>query len=77
VVTVVLAFLGPQIGGMFSQLTVAAFETPAPTGPPSGPPGPPPDCYGSLLLSIMVGLMGAAVLISARLPRKPLMLIAH
>jgi pilus assembly protein Flp/PilA len=70
VVIVVLAILGPAVGNVFSNiLNVAnAYDS---MGSPEGeppPPGAPPECYGSLLLPIMISATGAAVAASTLLP---------
>jgi pilus assembly protein Flp/PilA len=55
VVVVVLSLLGPSVGNVFSMvvgaLTYAAED-------------PPPDCYGSLLLPIMVSVTGLGIGVS-------------
>ena len=58
VVIVILAQLGPATGNVFSAI-VELFEY-----DPENPESPPPECYGSFLLSIMVGGMGTVVAIS-------------
>lgn len=64
VVIVILSELGPSIGGVFS--TIEENLNPGPGEEP--PPAPPPDCYGSLLLSIMVGLMGLVMALAVWWP---------
>jgi pilus assembly protein Flp/PilA len=60
VVVAALALLGPAVGNVFSLILE-----------PFSPPEPPPDCYGSLLLPIMVGATGLGVAVSHLLPTKP------
>lgn len=55
VVIAVLALLGPSVGNVFSMIVIAFTM---------GDPEPPPDCYGSLLLPIMVGVTGLGVGVS-------------
>ena len=55
VVVVVLSVLGPSVGNVFSMI-VGALTYQA--------EDPPPDCYGSLLLPIMVGVTGFGVGVS-------------
>ena len=55
VVIVVLSLLGPAIGNVFS-IMVRALE--------ASSEDQPPECYGSLLLPIMIGGMGTVVTIS-------------
>lgn len=56
-----LAFLGPQVGDIFSQVM-------EPMGP-NPEPGP-GECYGSLLLPILVGTTGVGVGVSYLLPKR-------
>lgn len=74
IVIVVLALLGPAIGNVFSVVTYAFQYTsggesslPAPESGP-GSEGP-PDCYGSLLLPIMVSLAGGILALTCWLPQ--------
>ena len=71
VVIFALALLGPAVGGAFSNILMAAGAPPTatPEGAPE-PPEPPPECYGSLLLPIMVGSTGLIVGISSMWPKK-------
>ena len=62
VVVVVLAVLGPAVGNVFSNVVDYLTEDPA--------GDPPPECYGSLLLPIMVAATGLGVGLSSRLPKK-------
>jgi pilus assembly protein Flp/PilA len=64
IVIVVLALLGPAIGNVFSSF-VAALSP----GSGSTDIDPPPECYGSMLLPIMVATTGLVVLISFWLPK--------
>ena len=57
VVIVVLALLGPSVGNVFSDI-MSPLEN---TDPGDNPPG---DCYSSLLISIMVGVMGFTAFIN-------------
>lgn len=72
VVVLVLAILGPAVGNVFSNiLNVAdAYESGGSPGGEPPPPGAPPECYGSLLLPIMICATGAALAASALLPRR-------
>ena len=77
VVAFVLVLVGPQIGMIFSNLHEVGFVEIADSGsedlgagePEDEEPVGPPDCYGSLLLPIMVSVMGAAVLSSRLVPK--------
>jgi len=55
IVVVVLSLLGPSVGNVFSMVVGAlTYEA----------EDPPPDCYGSLLLPIMVSVTGLGVGVS-------------
>ena len=71
VVIFALALLGPAVCGDFSNILMAAGAPPTatPEGAPE-PPESPPECYGSLLLPIMVGSTGLIVGISSMWPKK-------
>ena len=76
IIIVVLALLGPAIGNVYSTL-IYTFQPPAAEVPEPGetiePPGNgPPECYGSLLLPIMVGCAGAIFALANWLPRIPM-----
>jgi pilus assembly protein Flp/PilA len=66
VVIVILAVLGPAIGNVFSNIVyhTSGYST------AEDPPESPPECYGSLLLPLMVGSTGLVVGISTLLPRR-------
>ena len=64
VVIVILALLGPSVGNIYSNI-LAPFQSGG-----EGGPEPPPECYGSLLLPIMVGSTGLVAGISMLLPKK-------
>ncbi len=83
VVLFALVLVGPQIGAVFSQVVnynpMAVAEASSPDPEPPGPepeePSGPPDCYGSALMPLMVGLMGAGLLAThgwSKLRRRPL-----
>jgi pilus assembly protein Flp/PilA len=57
IVALVLVLLGPAVGNVFSTILDPFGEQP-------------PECYGSLLLPIMVGATGLGVAVSSLLPRK-------
>jgi pilus assembly protein Flp/PilA len=72
VVVLVLAILGPAVGNVFSNILNVADAYgggESPEGGPS-PPEAPPECYGSLLLPIMISATGAVVAASALVPRR-------
>lgn len=71
VVIVILAVLGPAIGNVFSNVAyhVSGTSTTDADADPDDPDSP-PECYGSLLLPLMVGSTGLAVGVSTLLPRK-------
>ena len=62
VVVVVLSLLGPAVGDIFSAVVNYL---------PDEGTEPPPECYGSLLLPIMVGIAGLGIGFSYLLPKKP------
>ncbi|MBN2500183.1 MAG: hypothetical protein JXB38_05400 [Anaerolineales bacterium] len=71
VVIVILAVLGPEIGNVFSDI-VAVLEqvserAAAPT-PELDPEAPPPECYGTLLLPIMLAATAAVTALTRFLP---------
>ena len=66
VVISVLMVVGPAVGNVFS-LVVARLTY----GGETLPTEPPPECYGSLLLPIMIAVMGSGVGVSYLLPRRP------
>ena len=61
VVVAVLGLLGPAVGNIFSVVLEPMV---------TAPDGPPPECYGSLLLPIMVGTAGVGVGLSYLWPKK-------
>jgi pilus assembly protein Flp/PilA len=61
VVIVILVVLGPQIGQVFSGVHIGL-------GGAQDSTDPPPDCYSTLLLPLMVGLMLFWVWFSNYLP---------
>lgn len=76
VVMIAVAAFGLSLEGMFNGLAatwadVVAAKEPDPEPEPE--PEPVPDCYGSLLLPIMVAVAGLAATASRWLPRKPAM----
>lgn len=76
IVIIVLALLGPAIGNVFSAVMYTFQYAPggesSPPDPETGPgPSGPPDCYGSLLLPIMVSLAGGVLALTSWLPRMP------
>lgn len=62
VVVAVLGVLGPAVGNIFSSVLEPFVSRPG---------EPPPECYGSLLLPIMVGTAGLSVGLSYLWPKKP------
>jgi pilus assembly protein Flp/PilA len=62
VVVSTLALLGPAVGNIFDTV-VEYFVT--------EPGDPPPECYGSLLLPIMVGTAGLGIGLSYLWPKQP------
>ena len=73
VVIVVLAVLGPEIGNVFSQIADVmdrvAQKAPAETpDPETDPESPPPECYGTLLLPIMLAASGLLTFLSRFIP---------
>jgi pilus assembly protein Flp/PilA len=72
VVVLVLAILGPAVGNVFSNILNVADAYGASGSPEGEPPPPeaPPECYGSLLLPIMISATGAAVALSSLVPRR-------
>ena len=76
IVIIVLALLGPAIGNVFSAVMYTFKYAPgsgeSPPDPGAGPgTSGPPDCYGSLLLPIMVSLAGGFLALANWLPRMP------
>ena len=71
VVVLVLAILGPAVGNVYSNILNVADAYGA-SGSPEGEPPPeaPPECYGSLLLPIMISATGAMVALSSLVPRR-------
>ena len=72
VVIVILAVLGPEIGNVFSgvvsaleQVSERAAATPEASGPESEPP---PECYGTLLLPIMLAATAMVTVLTRFLP---------
>ena len=64
VVIAALMMVGPAVGNIFSTIVKElAKETSSHQ--------PPPECYGSLLLPIMIGTTGLGLGISYLLPNKP------
>ncbi len=73
VVVLVLAILGPAVGNIYSNVLYylgGADPASYPGGEPGLPGGPPPECYGSLLLPMMISATGLALGASALLPKK-------
>jgi pilus assembly protein Flp/PilA len=66
VVIAILAVLGPAVGNVFSGLVAMRVIS----AEPGEPAPPPPECYGSLLLPIMVAATGTALGIGRLLPQR-------
>lgn len=64
VVMVAVALLGVNLSTLFAELGIELGTRLDPD------PEPVPDCYGSLLLPIMVGITGLATAISRWLPKQ-------
>jgi hypothetical protein len=63
IVTGAWAVLGPTIGEMFDQVVLALTRPPEVEPPPA-----PPECYGSLLLPIVMAITGLGLGVSYLLP---------
>ena len=72
VVIVSLALFGPIVGSVFSTIIeLPGFAGLSPeTAEVPGPGDPPKDCYGSLLLPIMVGTMGIMLFFTSWVPNQ-------
>jgi pilus assembly protein Flp/PilA len=59
-----LSLLGPFIANMFDQVVTSLAP------PPLAEEPPPPECYGTLLLPIMMAVAGLGIGLSYLFPRK-------
>ena len=67
-----LQLLGPTVGNVFSTINYALSRVLEYAGGGVDPAAEtPPECYGTLLLPIMVFASGAISAVSNRFPRKP------